>query len=281
MDNHKTPLRYPGGKKTFYKFVAEILQANRLLGGYYVEPFAGGSGLAIELLVREYVDQIYLNDADPHIFAFWHCLINQTDTLVRMVADAKVDIPEWKKQKEIFDNFSDHTLLEIGFSMFFLNRCNRSGILGGRPIGGLNQTGPWKINARFNKEHLISRIELIGSYRKRIHVYGHDARVFLESENKRFKQNKTLIYLDPPYYIMGGKLYLNYYSHCDHLHLSQFIKALPVKWMLSYDDVSEIRQMYRDKRILTMYLNYRAQTRRKGKELVIFSDELSLPPNFE
>ncbi len=277
MDTYKTPLRYPGGKRVLYKVIAQILRENNLLDGFYVEPFAGGAGVAMELLLREYVQHIYLNDVDPHIFAFWQSILNNAEDFIRMIENVDVSVDEWKRQKHIYKDTNNYSSLEVGFSTFFLNRCNRSGILGGRPIGGLDQTGPWKIGARFNKKNLIARIEMIALYKERIHVYGCDATVFLKTEINNLRNDKTFIYLDPPYYIMGGQLYLNNYIHADHFALSQFIKNLPVKWVLSYDNVPQIKEMYKEKRNSFVNLYYRANERKVGKELIFFSDDINIP----
>jgi DNA adenine methylase len=276
MDRFKTPLRYPGGKSAFYSFIASILRQNSLVDGFYVEAFCGGAGLAFELLLREYVQHIYLNDADPHIFSFWYSLLNETKNFIKLIEDAKVTVKEWGLQKSIYDSPNSHSCIEVGFATFFLNRCNRSGILGGRPIGGLNQAGQWKIGARFNKKSLIRRIELISFYTDRIHIYGCDAVDFLGTLIKSLPQDKTLVYLDPPYYTGEKKLYFNYYDHTDHESLSKFIQCLPVKWILSYNDVPQVMQMYRGKRSIDISLFYRANKLKRGKELIIFSDDLQL-----
>lgn len=277
MDTFKTPLRYPGGKSALHKFIASILRQNDLVDGFYVEPFCGGAGLGIELLMREYVQYIYLNDADTHIFSFWYSLLNETESLIKLIEDVEVSVDQWNLQKSIFDNPNGHTRLELGFATFFLNRCSRSGILGGRPIGGLNQTGPWKIDARFNKDNLIRRIESISFYAERIRVYGYDAMDFLKKVMKDLPKEKTLIYLDPPYYVMGGGLYFSNYDHSDHEALSKFIKGLPFNWVLSYDNVPQIAKMYRSQRSLDVDLFYRANNLKKGKELIIFSENIHLP----
>lgn len=281
MDRFRTPLRYPGGKRALYKLLAELLSHNGILDGYYVEPFAGGSGLALELLFREYVDRIYLNDADLHIYAFWRSILDESQTLIEKIRTVEVTINEWKKQKSIYDDADKHPLIDVAFSTFFLNRCNRSGILGGRPIGGLNQTGPWKIDARFNRGNLIARIEMIALYKDRIQVSGVDAQDFLRDSLKDLDEAKTLVYLDPPYYVMGGELYLNNYAHEDHVSLAQYITHLPFKWVLSYDDVPEIRELYKDRKSFNVGFYYRANARKEGKEVMFLSNNLLVPPEWQ
>ena len=79
MSKSYSPLRYPGGKAKLYNLVKKVLIKNDLLGGTYVEPFAGGAGLAIKLLMENDVKRIVLNDLDPAIFCFWKVILNQTD----------------------------------------------------------------------------------------------------------------------------------------------------------------------------------------------------------
>ena len=70
---------------------------------------------------------------------------------------------EWEKQKRIYENTRSEFLL--GFATFFLNRTNYSGVITGGPIGGFEQKGQWKIDARFNKKSLIDRIERISYFK--------------------------------------------------------------------------------------------------------------------
>ena len=67
-----SPLRYPGGKAKLYHLVRPILHENVGANSIYVEPFAGGAGLALKLLFRGDVDSLVLNDIDRNIYAFWY-----------------------------------------------------------------------------------------------------------------------------------------------------------------------------------------------------------------
>ena len=81
--------------------------------------------------------------------------------------------------------------------------------MGGGPIGGLDQSGPWKIDARFNKETLSNRIQQIAAYKTRITVSKKDG---IAQTNHYLTKKNALIYLDPPYYDKGATLYLNHYK---------------------------------------------------------------------
>ncbi len=128
MGIHKTPLRYPGGKQKLTPFIREILRQNGIRG-HYVEPYAGGAGVAIELLLNEDVQCIHLNDSDLGIYAFWYSILNENERFCREILIAALTIEEWKKRREIVKQPQNHSLFELGFSTFFLNRCNRSGVI--------------------------------------------------------------------------------------------------------------------------------------------------------
>jgi DNA adenine methylase len=188
-------LRYPGGKQRLGKFFSRVLALNRLVGGAYVEVFAGGAGVALYLLRNQLVDSIHLNDIDRSVYAFWYAVTKHNAKLCKMIAKTPVTIYEWDRQKQIQRAKSTAPLLELGFSTLFLNRTNRSGILRAGIIGGRCQSGQWKLDARFNKETIKERISSVRPLTQRIHITCMDALAFLSSEKW---QQKTLIYLAKP-----------------------------------------------------------------------------------
>jgi DNA adenine methylase len=244
--NFNTPLRYPGGKGKLTEFIKLVFEENDLLDGHYAEAYAGGAGIAINLLMLEYASCIHLNDIDPSVYAFWHSVINSSDELCKKIRDVKLDMTEWRKQKAIQRAPEKYDLLELGFSTFFLNRTNRSGIINAGVIGGNAQTGEWKIDARFNKVDLCRRIEKIALYRSRIRLYNLDAVSMINGVLPSLPQ-KSLIYLDPPYYDKADRLYKNFYKHDDHLAISKLVKKkIKIPWIVSYDNAPEIIEMYSD-----------------------------------
>lgn len=275
-----SPLRYPGGKAVLSTFLGDILTINGLRDGIYVEPYAGGAGAALNLLFAEHVQRIVLNDADPCVFAIWNAILHRKGDFIRRLQETPVTIDEWKRQRVIYRQQARHSRIKVAFASFFLNRCNRSGIIvNGGPIGGVGQTGKWKIDARYNKKELLRRIEKIHLYRDRIDVYNMDAIEFLHNVIGRFDHlDNTLIYLDPPYYVKGSQLYLNHYRHEDHSRLATFLRQQAnIRWILTYDNVPEIRKLYQDCQYIPFNLPYSAHGRRTGSELLIYQDNLLVP----
>ncbi|WP_145578044.1 DNA adenine methylase, partial [Yersinia alsatica] len=210
-----TPLRYPGGKGRLGPWLAELLRHNGISGGWYVEPYAGGAGAALFLLMRGYVNHIVINDIDPVIYAFWWAILNKNEEFISRLEETPVTMDSWYEQKNILSNPSNYSPLDVGFATFFLNRTNRSGILSGGVIGGKNQNGNYKIDARFNKPKLAERIRKIGEMREHISLYQLDA-IELINTVEEIIPKKSLIYLDPPYYEKGSQLYRNHYKPHDH-----------------------------------------------------------------
>lgn len=276
MSKYVSPLRYPGGKLKVVDYIKQMFEVNDLRGGTYIEPYAGGASVALSLLFNKYAGKIRINDIDRSIYAFWYSVLNETDALCRMINDTPVTMDTWHEQHELQKYKEEIDLLELGFSTFFLNRTNRSGILKGGVIGGKEQSGAYKMDVRYNKKDLIERIEHVAGYSDLIELTSMDA-VDLIKRYKRTPATKTFCYLDPPYFVKGQDLYLNYYGKEDHKKIAEAIRKYKGKWIISYDAVAFIKELYGEYRQQEFYLSYSAGNPAKGKELMVYSDDLILP----
>lgn len=268
-----TPLRYPGGKTSLFRFFGEIIERHAWSNVRYIEPYAGGAGSALSLLITGKVSSIVINDYDPTIFCFWQSILKHPKDFIRKIQHTPITIQQWKIQKAIYTKRDASKPFELGFSTFFLNRTNRSGILNAGPIGGNAQTGEWKIDARYNKERLMQKINLLASYKDRITVHNMDG---MEIFKKYLTDSNSLFYLDPPYYAKSSKLYLNAFNEENHEDLALILnKNNNAKWVLTYDSVPEIRQLYCRRHSAPFDLIYSAHHSTKtGSEIMIFSDAL-------
>ncbi|MEW2284354.1 DNA adenine methylase [Streptomyces sp. NPDC047841] len=278
MRHHKkpiiSPLRYPGGKASLYTRLRAIVRANDLTAGTYVEPYAGGAGAALGLLVTGQVRRIVINDLDPAIYAFWKAVTSEPLAISRMVEKAELTVSEWSRQKDIYLNAPRDDYLNLGFATFFLNRTNRSGVLNGGPIGGMDQTGKYKIDARFNRSTLVERLRLISLHAKRISVTNTDGMTVIKRYSKR---ENTLIYADPPYFEKAGSLYLNSFEDAHHSSLAACLNSVSdAKWLLTYDNVPRVPELYPDRRREVFSLNYSAHRVTKANEIMVFSDALTV-----
>lgn len=276
LSRYPSPLRYPGGKGKITNFVKLLMIQNDLVGRDYVEPYAGGASVALSLLYEGYADRAFINDLNPGIHAFWSSAIHDTDALCTLIEKTPVTMDVWHEQRNII-NTPDAEGLELGFATFFLNRTNRSGIIGGGVIGGLDQSGPWKIDARYNKPALIERIRKLGRHRRRVVLSNEDAVEYVCAWNES-DSDSAFLYLDPPYFEKGEGLYDNFYDAADHAQIATAVSRLAHPWIVSYDARPEITALYPDATTIRYGLTYSASVKRaKGAEIMFFSDELRVP----
>jgi len=281
-----SPLRYPGGKSNIAPLIRFILKKthNEAKGGLtYIEPFAGGAGVAINLLLDGAASKVVINDYDKSVYSFWRALKFETDALIDLIKKTPVNIHEWHQQKNIYLKTSNKYSLELGFAAFFLNRTNRSGILKAGPIGGYEQKGTYQMNARYNKEALVDRIKKIALHKNALFIYNKEIRSFISHVIPKYSDN-ALVYFDPPYYAHGKRLYKNFLTYKDHVEIADHIyQYVPCDWVLTYDNASEIENIYSPYHYTCKKytLNYSAANKGKGTELIFFKSPELLPTGKE
>lgn len=272
-----SPLRYPGGKNKLAAFIAKVCVDNDI-NGHYVEPYSGGASVALFLLFEGFVDKITINDKDRSVYAFWHSVLNKTKQLCSLIGQTELTIEEWRKQKTIQINKKKAALLELGFSTFYLNRTNRSGIINAGVMGGIEQKGQYLMDCRYNKDELINRIKRIASRKSNIRLYKKDALKLIDKIQTESLNNNVIFYFDPPYYLKASSLYMNHYKKESHKIISEKIQAIKkIKWIVSYDNVPEIRQLYSNYSKKEFSIKYTAYKSRIGNEILFFCPDLIQP----
>lgn len=269
-----SPLRYPGGKASLYQPLRRLIRVNGLTSGTYVEPYAGGAGAALALLVTGQVHNIVINDLDPAIYAFWKALVNEPSEFSSLIDGAELTLEEWSRQRSIYLSAPRDDYMRLGFATFYLNRTNRSGALNGGVIGGKNQGGRYRIDARFNKSTLIERVRLISLYSRRITVTNLDGLSVIKNYAPR---DGIFIYADPPYFDKSGSLYLNSFKESDHAVLADCLNGFNnARWLLTYDNVYKAHELYADRRRQLFSLHYSAHRVTDAQEVMIFSDAMNI-----
>lgn len=278
--SNPSPLRYPGGKSKFYPIVKEILQLNGMLGSTYIEPFAGGAGLALQLLLSGDVKKIIINDFDPHIYAFWAAVLNYNEELCNLISNTPVTMEQWYIQKSRYNACDISNILELGFATFFLNRTNVSGVLTAGVIGGKAQKGTYKIDARYNKGLLIKKIQTILLFKEKILLFNDDVFNFFNRPEVK-SSKRTFVNFDPPYVMKGGQLYKNSFCKEDHIKLGKKVLKCSRKWIVTYDATPLIMQIYQGCNIGSWDVTYATSKKRNIQEYIIFKDGLIIPDTIE
>lgn len=270
MAKSLSPLRYPGGKSKIYEKVKNLILANGYGNRMYVEPFAGGFGIGIGLLCESIVPSVILNDFDSHIYHFWYAVLNETENLLRLITDTPITIEERKRQMQNYKSLDSDALTD-GFAMLFLNRVNFSGVIKGGPIGGLDQSGTYKVDCRFDKNNIKSKIETVAQLKSKIKLYNKDAGYLIRMNLMKMK-SPMFLNIDPPYVVKGSQLYTNFFTENDHLNLQRVIlKHLDAKypWIITYDDCPLVRELYKGFYMQEYGIAHNAGGTVQGKEIVI------------
>lgn len=275
-------MRYPGGKSKLTSLIHLFMQNSENDCRTYIEPFAGGAGVALSLLLENKVDKIVINDYDKAIYSFWRAVKEDTCKLIKLIEETPVSVEEWKEQKNIYVNNNKKYSIELAFAAFYLNRTNRSGVLNGGLIGGMDQTGNYLIDARYNKSDLIRRIELIAKRKRDISVYGQEIRTFITHFIPKY-QEQGFVYFDPPYFRKGKALYKNFFNPEDHAAIADaIIRNVHCDWIVTYDDVPQIETLYQGYPMWKINLRYSiSQTSSSGSEIIVFKSNSYCPSQLQ
>jgi len=273
-----SPLRYPGSKQALVPYVIRFLKENRLHTEHWYEAFAGGASISLSLLKREVVKQATLIEKDPLIYAFWECVRSDPAILCERIRTLDVSMKTWKRFQKFRepDAVSKYPLIDLGVAGLFFNRTNYSGIIGANPIGGMSQESEYKINCRFTKNTVITRICEAASVAKRLTVIHGDAVSHLRQRKDTILNKKAVVYIDPPYYAQGQKLYRYHFFDKDHQRLARFLNSSEFPWLVSYDNAPFIAGLFREKLQKPIRLQYTVRQARSAEELII-TNQMHLP----
>jgi DNA adenine methylase len=263
-----SPLRYPGGKAALAGLFADLISDLGIRGCTYVEPYAGGAGAGIALLRQGIVRRLVINDIDPAVHAFWIQAVENSDAFIDWITRVPLTVDEWQRQRQVYRGKSSDSEA-LGRAFFYLNRTNRSGVLNAGVIGGKAQAGRYKIDARFNRETLVSRVQAIGELSDAIEITALDGRTVIQRHSRR---KTSFLYIDPPYVHAGSQLYLNAFEARDHRALADVVgKIRDASWLMTYDESPMIEHLYADHFQSCLDLNYSARYPGKASELLIAS----------
>lgn len=274
-----SPLRYPGSKAALVDYFTSVIDDNQLEGCHFYEPYAGGASMSLALLSLDLVGRVTLMERDPLLYAFWRCATGDNDNLCREVSRMHVNMKEWTACQKFLHPMAleRYSLLTLAKACLFLNRANFSGILHAGPIGGMTQRSEYTVDCRFNKERILGQIAAIKPIARRIRVLHGNAVSYLKQQRLRIAQEHSLVYIDPPYYQQGRKLYRFHYKDRQHQDLAAFLNAAPFSWVVSYDNHPFIKRTFHGQKIVPIKINYAVKESRRADELLISNIPLPRP----
>jgi DNA adenine methylase len=272
-----SPLRYPGGKRRLVPYLAAVLAENGLRPDVFVEAYAGGASVSLELLYLDLVGRIVIGDADPMVNAFWETVVTDVDWLCAQVESIPLDLETWERMKRT----SFRSRQNLALACLYLNRTSFNGALHRRagPIGGKAQVSEYDIGCRFPRERLVSRLRLCSSLADRIEVApAQDAMVTIRKsrEKARRKGASIFFYLDPPFWSKSKHLYRCSFTAMEHERLADQLHWIKDPFLLSYDPAPEIIELYTGhsaRSISEIELLYSGSSRSGGTEIVISNVE--------
>jgi DNA adenine methylase len=241
-----SPLRYPGGKRRLSGYVAAALKLNKLKPKLFVEPFAGGASVALQLLADGVVEKIALGDRDPLVASFWNVVFHDHKWLVEQVENISVTIKDWERTRKSLPKLK--TDRERALACLFLNRTSFSGILAATagPIGGKEQASEYKVDCRFPRETLVRRIKAVAELRNDVAFISRGTwrETMKKVGEKGYKPADVFYYLDPPFYAKAERLYRFYFKKPGHTALHDAFVKVKSPWLLSYDVAQTIIDQY-------------------------------------
>lgn len=268
-----SPLRYPGGKRRLVPYLAAALAENNLRPDLFVEPYAGGASVSLELLHLDFVERAVISDLDPMVNAFWETVVTDIDWLCEQVESVPLSLSEWERMKKT--RFRCRRSLAL--ACLYLNRTSFNGALhnSAGPIGGKAQTSEYDIGCRFPRARLVSRLRACADLADRIDVVPAQDAMFTVREAReraRREESSVFFYLDPPFWAKSSSLYRRSFTELAHERLADQLHWLQDHFLLSYDPAPEIVDLYTGHTagtVAEIELLYSGSSRSAGTEMVI------------
>ena len=260
MKNVKSPFRYAGGKFYALKYLLPII--NNISHKEFREPFVGGGSV---FFGKKPTEINWINDIDSELINTYSVIQNRTDAskLIKLL-DGEIAS---KERHEEIKSYKPTSKLDRAYKYYYLNRTSYSGIM---------KTPAWgyKEGKSSPPKNWGAMIDKVVDTLQNVKITSIDFEEVIKSSSK-YLDKEVLLYLDPPYFEADQKrAYSNHFVYNEHVRLREALQKTQFKFLLSYDDVDGIRDLYDWAHIRELEWNYNTSnlksTRRKvGKELII------------
>ena len=259
---------YPGAKnntkkhKTLFGLVPPKIP-------FLIEPFTGLANFFIR--ISHQVEQAWLNDKDPEIFALLRCiqdsdLLKELNEYINMLPPIeREDYYQWKKKVST-------SLLEQAIKRLIILNCSPNGAGGGYSFEKAHSN--WSIT-KPDKLRLINKI----FNRKSVEITNLDYSEVFKRQAMAISDQDQFWYLDPPYYdsTKKGNLYGKGMNNIDWPTLKAYLGELSDLWILSNRDSIIIRELFSEF-FMYSYITYNGpnNTSQPNTELIISNYPIKL-----
>jgi DNA adenine methylase len=257
-----SPLRYPGGKTRACKIIDNVILQHFDMKCFdtIISPFFGGGSFEF-YLQNKYGLKLIVNDKFVPLYNFWKQVkINKNILCDELKKINSVSKEQFIAYRNSIMNLNDN-ILQQSIQYFIINRCSFSG---STLSGGFSEEASTK---RFTLSS-INKIELLDF--TNIEIYNNDFYDFINN----FTNNKTLMFLDPPYYLENkSKLYGNNGDMHEGFNHQKLFDLLNIKknWIVTYNNCNYIRNMYKNYIIIDVNWSYSMNTTKSSSEIIIIS----------
>jgi DNA adenine methylase len=249
-----SPLRYPGGKTRAIPLLTKFLPKN--LSGNVLSPFLGGG--SFELYLTSIGCVVHGFDAYAPLVNFWVWVEKNPKLLANKIrARMPVDQVHFKTFQNNIKTKSPSSV-KLAAEYLIVNRCSFSGAT---MSGGFSSAAA---SGRMT-ESIVKRIENFNNPL---------LKVSFGDFQKTIKPGYDFIFADPPYWLedSASKLYGNsgdMHLGFNHEQFFKLISKIKDPWMITYNDSSKVRDLYKDFNVYPVNWSYGMNSSKKSSEIII------------
>lgn len=246
---------YIGGKKLLAKTIVPIIE--KIPHNIYCEPFVGMGGIFFRRTKRPKCEAI--NDINNELVNMFRMVERFPDYLADMLKFKICSRAEFKRM-----------LATPPLLLTELERAVRFLYLQKTAFGGKVRSQAFGVDlsrVRFSSKRVIPQIQALHERLSNVYIECLPYAEFI----KRYNRVDTLFYLDPPYWNCENDYGKGTFCKADFDELAKLLKGIKGKFILSINDVPEIRQIFKAFYIKEVQTTYTVGTQsgKQAAELLI------------
>lgn len=253
---------YLGGKRLLAKTIVPIIE--KIPHNIYCEPFMGMGGVFFRRTQKPKCEAI--NDINSEIINMFRMVEKFPDYLADMLKFKICSRAEFKRM-----------LATPPLLLTELERAVRYLYIQKNAFGGKTFSQVFGValeRTRFDSERIIPQIHMLHKRLAGVYIECLPYQDFIT----RYDRVDTLFYLDPPYWGSESFYGKDFFSRADFAELAKLLKSIKGRFILSINDVPEIRRIFKSFYIKEVQTTYTSGTQsgKKAAELLVSNVDLSL-----